>query len=110
MENEAVPVCPECQDEQFSPDAGLTRRDFLWTAARAGAVAATGGAVLSSPLAYATPRVAQSLGAKVPIPRTPEPTVKALYDSLTSAQKTQVAKAWSDPLRTTVNANWAIVK
>lgn len=111
MENKAVPACPDCQDEQFSPDAGLTRRDFLWSAVRAGAVAAAGGAVLSSPLAYATPHLAQAPAAAAKAATSaPESLVKTLYDSLTSAQKTQVAKAWSDPLRTTVNANWAIVK
>lgn len=99
-------VCPDCLEEADS-QSGLTRRDFIRAAGAAvtsvATVAATG--VLSTPRAYASPRL--------PLPdkvTEPESVVKTLFNSLTEKQKEAVALPWSNPARKVVQANWAIVK
>lgn len=91
-------ACPDCDDGAF----GLDRRGFLKTVA-----AASGGLSL-----FATPRIEAA-----PTPQsTAETAVKALYNTLTDAQKKEICFAWDyqDPkrglLRTRVSNNWHITK
>lgn len=79
--------CPDCGE-----DADVSRRDFMKTAAGAAALAASG----------ALARAASPDDA-------PEKLVKAFYESLTPAQKKQIAFPWADPRRTRVENNWKIV-
>lgn len=92
--------CPDCD----APGPAVSRRQFLRTSA---AAALTAGA---APL-FA------SRAAAAPTPTSPaETAVKALYDSLTAAQKKEICFAWdhTDPkrglLRTFVSNNWHITK
>ncbi len=93
-------TCPECGDENVN----LERRRFLATALGAGVALAAGAGPLS--------RIARADGTG----KVPETTVKALYDSLTDAQRKEVCFDWdfTDPkrglLRTRVSNNWHITK
>ncbi len=90
--------CPDCENESLNPE----RRRFLKTSLAASVALAGGGA---------------GLIARADEPaKTPETAVKALYDSLTEAQKKEVCFDWDfmDPerglLRTRVSNNWHITK
>jgi hypothetical protein len=91
-------VCPDCDGGEFN----LDRRGFLRAAAGAAAVALPLGAV---------PRVVAA-----PSPKSaPETAVKALYETLTDAQRKEVCFAWDHKdgrglLRTHVSNNWQITK
>ncbi|MEI6233358.1 MAG: DUF3500 domain-containing protein [Planctomycetota bacterium] len=91
-------TCHDCDDRGHAPD----RRRFLVTAL--GAAIAAGTAPLGG-LVRADDKV-----------KVPETAVKALFDSLTEAQKKEVCFAWDymDPnrglLRTRVSNNWHITK
>lgn len=98
-------VCPDCGDAVAT--TGVSRREFL-----RGVAVAAAGATVGGPTLFATPRAA----AASPANGTPESAVKALYDTLTEAQKQVVCFAWDhkDPqrglLRTHVSNNWHITK
>jgi hypothetical protein len=85
-------TCPEC-------DGGSTRRDFVKTVAGA---ALAGGLF---PLAGGRRAVAASSSKSAA-----ETAVKRFYDSLSAEQRKAVCFAFDDPLRTKINANWAITK
>ncbi len=95
-------ACPDCDGGEFD----LDRRGFLRTVTAATAAAASGGLSL-----FATPKAAAA-----PTPKsTAETAVKALYDTLTPAQKEAVCFAWDHKngrglLRTHVSNNWHITK
>ena len=94
--------CPDCAD-----DASVDRRTFLQGAGTLAAVAAAGTALPG----FAT---ARAFGAPVSV-QTPETAVKALYDTLTDAQKKVVCFDWNYQdnrglLRTHVSNNWQITK
>src|SRR5262249_29887412 len=98
-------VCPDCGDAVDT--GGLDRREFLRDVTASAAAAAAGGAGL-----FAAPRArAQS----TPNSKS-ETLVKALYGTLTDAQKKVVCFPWDhkDPqrglLRTHVSNNWHITK
>jgi len=103
MENKEPISCPDC-DEGFNFD----RRGFLRSTV-AGIGAAAAG--LSVPL-FSSPRVEAA-----PTPKSPaETAVRALYETLTDAQKKDVCFAWDYKdatrgiLRTHVSNNWQITK
>jgi hypothetical protein len=89
--------CPDCDGGEFN----LDRRGFLKTAAAA---------------AVALPLGAAARVTAAPSPKSaPETSVKALYDSLSDAQKKEVCFAWDHKdgrglLRTHVSNNWQITK
>jgi len=85
--------CPDCED-------GLSRRDFVRRV--------TGAAVAGGLLPFAaTPRSASA----APTAKSPaETAVKRFYDSLKDEQKKVVCFPFDHPLRTRINANWAITK
>src|SRR5262249_50225163 len=103
MDQEVV-SCPDCDADD---DTGLDRRGFLKTATTATVAAAASGLPL-----WAVPR---SQAAPSPT-STAETGVKALYYSLTPAQKKEICFAWDhqDPrrglLRAFVSNNWQITK
>lgn len=82
-------VCPECRVEVVG------RRDFMKTAA--------GAAVAASLANVSVLRAATG-------DETPEQLVKALYKSLTDAQKKEVALPFNDQRRINVKNNWTVVK
>lgn len=85
--------CPDCDD-------GVSRREFVRKL--------TGAAVAAGllPLA-ATPRRAFA----GPSPKSPaETAVKRFYDSLEDKQKKVICFPFDHPLRTKINANWAITE
>ncbi|MCS6850530.1 MAG: DUF3500 domain-containing protein [Gemmataceae bacterium] len=97
-------ICPDCEADDLP---SLDRRDFLRS------VAATTAATASGLTLFATPKPA----AAAPTPTSPpETAVKALYDTLTEAQKKEICFDWDykDPqrglLRTHVSNNWHITK
>ena len=96
-------VCPDC--ESMKSD-GLDRRDFLKTVTAAATAAAAGGVTL-----WPVPRVSAA-----PSPSSKaETVVKALYETLTDAQKKEVCFDWDFKdsrglLRTHVSNNWHITK
>jgi hypothetical protein len=84
--------CPDCGD-------GLSRREFVRKL--------TGAAVAGSLLPLASsPRGALAGAAK----STPETAVKRFYDSLDEKQKKVICFPFDHPLRTKINANWAITE
>jgi len=85
--------CPDCED-------GVSRREFVRKV--------TGLAVAGSllPAAVATRRAVAAPTAK----STAETAVKRFYDSLKPDQRKEICKPFDDPLRTKINANWAITK
>lgn len=85
--------CPDCEQ-------GVSRREFV----RKVTGLAVAGSVL--PVIGAPRRVIAA-----PTPSSPaETTVKRLYDSLTESQKKEICFAFDHPLRSRINANWAITK
>ncbi len=101
MKSPANRPCPDCTEQ-----AGVDRRTFLQGATTLAAVAAT-----STLPGFAT---ARALGGPQSV-RTPETAVKALYDTLTDAQKKEVCFDWNHQdarglLRTHVSNNWQITK
>jgi hypothetical protein len=88
--------CPDC-DAQANDS---TRRDFLKEVGAA-AVAASVWPVFATPH---TSLAADSAKAS------PESAVRRLFDSLSADQKTTICFPWDNPLRTKLNANWAITK
>ncbi len=94
--------CPDCES---APDLGLDRREFL-RAVGTGAAATAAGAL---------PAWTASSAQAAPSPTSAaETAVKALYESLTDAQRREVCFDWDyqDPrrglLRTFVSNNWQI--
>jgi hypothetical protein len=94
-------VCPDCEAD------GLDRRNFL---------RAVGVTAVATPLLVAADKAATP-AASAPSPSsTAETAVKALYESLSEAQKKEVCFPWDhkDPgrglLRTFVSNNWQITK
>jgi len=84
--------CPDCGD-------GLSRREFVRKL--------TGAAVAGSLLPLASsPRGALAGAAK----STPETAVKRFYDSLDETQKKVICFPFDHPLRSKINANWAITE
>lgn len=103
-------VCPDCEGLEIAapaPLARLDRRSFLTSTTAAAAAAAVGGFNL-----WAVPRADAA-----PSPNsTAETAVKALYGTLTDAQKKDICFDWDhvDPklglLRARVSNNWHITK
>jgi hypothetical protein len=99
-----VKVCPDCGE---SIVAAPSRRDFLVTAGTIAAAAAGGGLI-----EWAVPKAA----AATPVKGEAETAAKALYESLTDAQRTEVCFDWDyvhperGLLRTHVSNNWQITK
>jgi hypothetical protein len=101
MKSQTSRPCPDCVD-----DISVDRRKFLQSAGAMAAVAAT-----ATIPGFAT---ARAFGDPVSV-RTPETAVKALYDTLTDAQKKVVCFDWNYQdnrglLRTHVSNNWQITK
>jgi hypothetical protein len=90
MTEKARTDCPDCAD-------GLSRRDFVRKVA--------GAAVAGSLLPYAGRALAAPSSKS-----TAETAVKRFYDSLKDEQKKVVCFPFDDPLRSKINANWAITK
>jgi hypothetical protein len=97
-------VCPDCDAEG---DFALSRREFLKTVGTTATVAAAAGLpvwAVPKARAAATPKSAA------------ETAVKALYDSLSDAQRAEVCFPWDHVdkknglLRTHVSNNWQITK
>ena len=87
--------CPDCGD-------GLSRRDFVRRV--------TGAAVAGGLLPFAT-GTRLFAGNPIPNPSTPpETAVKRFYDSMTDAQKKVICFPFDHPLRSKINANWAITE
>jgi hypothetical protein len=94
------PSCPDCD--------GLTRREFLKSAS---SVAIAAAAVPLSVLVTPRPASAAEAAARRAVKGVkPETLVKTFHDSLTSEQQRAMAFPFDHPLRSTVNANWAIVR
>src|SRR5437899_2360131 len=97
-------ICPDCEATEI---VGLDRRDFLKTVGTAAAVAAT-----STLPVWAVPKAA----AATVFRGEAETAAKALYESLSEAQRKEICFAWDyvDPerglLRTRVSNNWQITK
>src|SRR5262249_26773700 len=81
--------------------AALDRRSFLKGVTATAAAAAAGGLPL-----WAVPRA----GAAPTPTSAAETTVKALYDSLTDAQKKDICFDWDHKLRSQVSNNWQVTK
>jgi len=95
MSDEPRIDCPDCDAGD-----GVSRRDFV----RKVAGVALAGSLL--PLA-AAPR--RAVAAPTPTGAA-ETAVKRFYDSLSSDQRKQICFPFDDPLRSKINANWAITK
>ena len=93
MSETTSPDCPDCGDE-------VSRREFVRKL--------TGAAIAGSLLPLAvTPRRAVA----GPSPKSPaETAVKRFYDSLKDKQKKVICFPFEHPLRTKINANWAITE
>jgi hypothetical protein len=91
MSDEPRIDCPDCNE-------GLNRREFV----RKVTGVAMAGSLL--PLAAAPRRAFAAPTAKSPA----ESAVKRFYDSLTDVQRKAICFPFDDPLRTKINANWAI--
>ncbi len=83
--------CELCQSTPQAP----TRRKFIASTAAAASVLATPQCMVFGE----TPPILAA-----------ETTIAELYQSLNDKQRLEVAKAWMDPLRQRVNANWHITK
>ena len=93
MSDERRQICPDCDDT-------LSRRDFVRKV--------TGVAVAGSLLPLA---VGSGRAVAAPTPGSPaETAVKRFYDTLTDAQRKVICFPFDDPLRSKINANWAITK
>src|SRR5262245_17119784 len=97
-------VCPDCGDSVEV--AGVDRRDFIKSAASVATAAVTGGLTL-----WATPKA----DAKPTPSSAAETAVKALYETLSDAQKKEICFDWDYKdsrglLRTHVSNNWHITK
>ncbi len=86
---------------QYAGPDTMDRRTFFCTVGVGVAGIAIAGAALSGGAAIAAPAASAAK---------PESLVKTLYDTLTPAQRESICMGWSDPLRSKVQANWAIVK
>jgi len=87
--------CPEC-------DENLSRREFVRTVAR---VSVAGSLI---PVVTAGRALAAGTG---PTPKSgAETAVKRFYETLTAPQKEVICFPFDHPLRTKINANWAITK
>ncbi len=92
--------CPDCRDVP-------SRRDFV-KAVGGSAFALAGGLLLPARHGLAT-ACAQEAATVGPAPTAAaETAVKRLHDTLTSEQRAVICKAFDDPLRKRINANWAI--
>ena len=89
MNNDKRIVCPDCE-------SGWTRRDF---------VKAAGGAALAA----AVPLVHRASAAPT-ASSSAETAARRLYESLSDEQRKVVCFDFDNPLRQTINANWAITK
>jgi len=94
MADERPIDCPDCRE-------GVSRREFVKAVSGAAALAAGG---LLSPLGARRAVAGPSSKAAA------ETTVKRLYDSLKDDQKKAICFPFDHPLRTRINANWAITK
>jgi hypothetical protein len=93
MTDESRHDCPDCGD-------GLSRREFV----RKAAGVAVAGSFLST---IATPRRAVA----APSPSSSaETAVKRFYETLSDDQRKQICFPFDHPLRSKINANWAITK
>jgi hypothetical protein len=93
MTDESRLDCPDCGD-------GLSRREFV----RKAAGVAVAGSLFST---IATPRRAVA----APSPSsTAETAVKRFYETLSDDQRKEICFAFDHPLRSRINANWAITK
>jgi hypothetical protein len=84
--------CPECE-------GSLSRRDFVKSVA--------GATIAGGLLPLATPTRASAVTSSK---STSETVVKRFYDSLTEPQRKVICFPFDHPLRTRINANWAITK
>lgn len=94
-------VCPDCDLAEPGSGAGLNRREFLRSVGLT-----VGGIAAASAFGGLAPAVAQS-AARI---SRPETLVKSFYHTLTPKQRELICMGWDDPLRSKVQANWAIVK
>lgn len=85
-------VCPDCS-------GGFTRRDFVRTVGGA-ALAASVPLIGDVRPAWSAPTASN----------TAETAAKRLYESLSDEQRKTICFGFDDPLRTKINANWAITK
>jgi hypothetical protein len=90
-------ICPDCDGGDGD---GVSRRDFV----RKVTGAALAGSLL--PLAVSPRRAQAGPSASAPA----ETAVKRFYDSLKDDQRKQICFPFDHPLRTKINANWAITK
>jgi uncharacterized protein DUF3500 len=92
-ENRSQP-CPECAE-------GISRRDFVRT------VTGLAAAGTLAPIVGGLPRIASAN----PSPKSAaETTARRLFESLSDDQKKVICFPFDHPLRTRINANWAITK
>ncbi|MBI3857955.1 MAG: DUF3500 domain-containing protein [Planctomycetes bacterium] len=88
-------VCPDCGEGPVPSKAeGVSRRDFMKTAA-----AAVPAAALAKPLVWASTWREEK----------PEALVKKFHESLKPDQKEKICFGWDDPRRQKVSNNWEIV-
>jgi len=100
--------CPDCdRDEAQNDPENLNRREFF---KKVGLT--VGGIAVASAAAHILPAVAQTVPAPAAVAKAPkaETLVKTLFNSLTPKQRETLCMSWNDPLRSKVQANWAIVK
>src|SRR4051812_3329600 len=90
------PDCPEGED-------GVSRREFV---RRVAGTAVAGGLL---PLA-AAPGRATAAAASPASAQAPETAVKRFFDSLKDSQRKVICFPFDHPLRTKINANWAITE
>ena len=83
-------------------ETSISRRDFFCK------VGVGAGALAAVSVLPAAPVFAQAVRATTP--QKPETLVKAFYHTLTPGQRELMCMGWDDPLRSKVQANWAIVK
>jgi hypothetical protein len=95
MSDERRIICPDCDAGD-----GVSRREFV---RKVTGVALAGGLL---PLAGTARRAVAAPTASCPA----ETAVKRFYDSLSADQRKVLCFPFNDPLRTKINANWAITK
>lgn len=89
------PGCPEC-------DPGLSRRDFVRKVAGTAVAGGLFSSIEPSRLFAAPPAPSAT--------STAETAVKRFYETLTEPQKKTICFPFDHPLRTRINANWAITE
>jgi hypothetical protein len=89
MSENAKPSCPEC-DEQFDPQDGVDRRDFLRLTGQAAAVLAVGGAATVPAVA----RAADTTRPPERVTRPAEALIRELWAGMSADQRRQQTLPW----------------